>query len=101
MSIGNSILGVNNVTVSNLIHYDSLLQNTTDIITKGNDYFVTKCDRSLLQNGSGFLLQNVTVLLQIASVQSYISLKTLTMSLFLASGFLYTNNCWEKIYYDE
>ena len=43
-----------------MIHYDSLLQNTTDIITK--------CDRSLIQNGLGFLLQNVTVLLQNAIV---------------------------------
>ena len=43
-----------------LIHYDSLLQNATDIITK--------CDRSLLQNVSGFLLQNATVLLQNATV---------------------------------
>ena len=54
MSIGNLILGVSSVTVSYLIHYDSLLQNTTDI--------VTKCDRSLLQNVSGFLLQNATLL---------------------------------------
>ena len=44
MSITNLILGVNSVTVSYLIHCDSLLQNATDIITK--------CDRSLLQNGT-------------------------------------------------
>ena len=43
-----------------LIHYDSLLQNATDIITK--------CDRSLLQNVSGFLLRNTTVLLQNAKL---------------------------------
>ena len=36
-----------------MIHYDSLLQNARDIITK--------CNRSLLQNASGFLLQNATV----------------------------------------
>ena len=47
-SIGNLILGVSRVTVSYLIHYDSLLQNATDIITK--------CDRSLSQNETGFLL---------------------------------------------
>ena len=45
MNIENLILGVNSVTVSYLIHYDSLLQNAT-----------------------GFLLQNVTVLLQNARV---------------------------------
>ena len=63
MNIENLILVVNSVTVSFLIHYDSLLQNATDIITKCNRYFITKCDRSLLQNESGFLLQNATVLL--------------------------------------
>ena len=47
---------------SYLIHYDSLLQNVTDIMTK--------CDRSLLQNMSGFLLQNATVLSQNATVIS-------------------------------
>ena len=68
MSIGNLIWGVNSVTVSYLIHYDSLLQNATDIITKCDSYFITKCDRSLLQNASGFLLQNATVLLQNTTV---------------------------------
>ena len=28
-----------------LIHYDSLLQNATDIITKYDNYFITKCAR--------------------------------------------------------
>ena len=64
MSIGNLHLGVSSVTVSYLIRYDTLLQNATDIITKCDSYFNTKCDRSLLQNTSGFLLQNATVLLQ-------------------------------------
>ena len=31
-------------------------------------YFISKCDRSILQNVSGFLLQNETVLLQNATV---------------------------------
>ena len=44
MSIGNLILGVNRVTVSYLIRYDSLLQNATDIITKWDSYFITRCD---------------------------------------------------------
>ena len=34
MSIRNLRLSVSSVTVSYLIHYDSLLQNATDIITK-------------------------------------------------------------------
>ena len=56
MSIENLILGVNSATSSYLIHYDSLLQNATDIIAKRDSYFITKCDRSLSQNASGFLL---------------------------------------------
>ena len=55
MSIGNLILGVNSVTLSYLIHYDSLLQNATDIIAKCGSYFITNCDRSLLQNTSSFI----------------------------------------------
>ena len=64
MSIRNLIFGVNSVTVSYLIRYDSLLQNATDVITKCDSCFITKCDRSLLQSASGFLLKNATVLLQ-------------------------------------
>ena len=43
-----------------MIHYDTLLQNATDIITK--------CDKNLLKNVSGFLLQNAAVLLQFTTV---------------------------------
>ena len=68
MSIRNLIFGVNRVMVSYLIRYDSLLQNATDVITKSDSYFFTKCDRSLLQNASGFLSQNATALLQNAIV---------------------------------
>ena len=39
-------------------------QNAKDIITKCYSYFITKWERSLLQNVSGFLLQNAIVLLQ-------------------------------------
>ena len=56
MSIGNLILGVNIVTVWYLIRYDILLQNALGVITKWDSYFIIKCDRSLLQNASGFLL---------------------------------------------
>ena len=47
-----------------MIRYDTLLQNAIDIITKCDTYFITKCDKRSLQNASGFLLQNTTVLLQ-------------------------------------
>ena len=55
MSIKNLIFGINSVTVSYLIHYVSLLQNAIDVITKCDSYFVTKCDRSLLQNANIFI----------------------------------------------
>ena len=55
MNIGNLILSVNSVTLSYFIRY-ILLQNATDIITK--------CDKTLFQNASDFLLQNATILLQ-------------------------------------
>ena len=62
MSIRNLILGVNSVTVSCLICYDSLLQNATVIITKYDGHFITKCHKILLQNVSVLLLQNSTVI---------------------------------------
>ena len=55
MSIGNLILRVNRVTVSYLIHYDSLLQNATDIITKWDSYFITKCVRFFIKNCDNFI----------------------------------------------
>ena len=54
ITIANLFLGINSVTVSYFIHCDSLLQNASDIITKCDSYFITKLDRSLLQNTSGF-----------------------------------------------
>ena len=68
MSIRNIIFRVNSVTVSYFIRFDSLLQNATDVIIKCGSYFTIKCDRSLLQNASDFLLQNGTVLLQNATI---------------------------------
>ena len=56
------------LTVSYMVHYDTLLQNMTDIIAKYGNYFITKSNKDLLQNSSGVLLQNVTVLLQNSSV---------------------------------
>ena len=61
MSIRNIILGVNSVTVSYLIRYDSLSQNATDVIIKCGSYFIAKCKRSSLKNVLGFLLKNATV----------------------------------------
>ena len=55
MSIGNLMLVVNGVTVSYLICYDSLLQNTTDVITKCDSYFGTKCDKFITKCVSFFI----------------------------------------------
>ena len=69
------------LTASYFVCYDTLLQNVTDIIRKCDDsYFITKCDKSLMQNVSFFyykmrqfyyktrqLLQRKTILLQIAT----------------------------------
>ena len=52
------------VVVSYLVHYDFLLQNATDIITKCDSYFITKWDKSSLQNVSALFLRNSTVWLQ-------------------------------------
>ena len=54
--------------VSYMVHYDTLLQIATDIITRCDRHFTTKCDQSLLQNVSGFLLQNVTVITCVGTV---------------------------------
>ena len=35
-----------------MIRYGTLLQNAADIITKCDSYFITKCDKSLLQNAT-------------------------------------------------
>ena len=49
MNIGKLILGVNSVTVSYLIRYDSLLQNATDIITKCDRFVITNCDSFIIK----------------------------------------------------
>ena len=82
MTIGNLILGFNSVMVSYLIHYDGFLQNATDI-TKCDSYFITKCDKSLLQNTSGFYYKmqrfccKMQQLLQITRVQLLIKVKSM------------------------
>ena len=54
------------VVISNIIHSGIFLQNTTNTIC--DSYVITKCSKSLLQNISGFLLQNVTVLFPIIRI---------------------------------
>ena len=69
------------VYISYLVHYDTLLQNPRDIITKCDSYFIIKCNESLLQDAPGFFykiaqiyfnfqqfLQNMSILLQKATV---------------------------------
>ena len=50
------------VAVSYLVHYYTLLQNATDVVTKYDSYFITKYEGSLLQNAS-ILLPNPTILM--------------------------------------
>ena len=67
--------------VSYLVHFNSLLQNATDIIVKWDRYFITKCDKSLLQNALVFLLQNTTVLLQMRRfLNQIVKIKNLAQS---------------------
>lgn len=42
-----------------IVHYGTLLQNVTNIITKCDSYFITKCFKGLLQNAT-VLFQNAT-----------------------------------------
>ena len=76
MSIRNLILNINSVTVSYLIHYDSLLQNAIDIITKCDrmrqkfitkciGFFITKCGSFITKCDSYYV---ATILLQSAIV---------------------------------
>ena len=56
------------VLISYLVHYDTLLQNETFIVSKCVTYFIKNWDKTLLQNRSDFLLQNAIVLLQYVTV---------------------------------
>ena len=40
--------------VFSLAHYDNLLQKATDITKKWDSYFISKCNKSLLESASGF-----------------------------------------------
>ena len=68
ISIANLILGLSNVMVWFLICWFlicyGLIFDATGFIIKRDSYFITKGDRSLLQNASGFFLQNATILLE-------------------------------------
>ena len=51
--------------------FDSLwyfIKNATNVIKNFDKYFITKCDESLLQIATDFLLQNAIALLQFAIV---------------------------------
>ena len=61
-------MGVNSVTVSYLIHYDSLLQNATEIYYKMLQVFYYKM-RQLLQIAT-VLLQNATVITKLGVVKN-------------------------------
>ena len=54
---------------SYLVPYGILLQDATSIIMECDSYFITKCDKSLLQNASGFLLQNKTFITKCAGTK--------------------------------
>ena len=74
MSITNLILGVNSVTVSYLIRYDSLLQNATAILLQSATGVYYKMRRVFYYKIRPFcykiqqLLQNATMLLQNATL---------------------------------
>ena len=67
MSIRNLIFGVNSVTVSYLIRYDSLLQNATAILLQNATEVYYKM-RQVFYYKMRQLLQNATILLQNATV---------------------------------
>ena len=68
-------------TIPYLVHYENLLQNVPDVITKCGSCCITKCLKNLFQNMSDFLLQNGTVLLQtemvITKYDSYYEMRRL------------------------
>ena len=47
------------VLVFHLVHFDSLLQNATDIVTKCDSNLIAKCEKQLLQNVTDYFLPNL------------------------------------------
>ena len=103
----NPILGVNSVTVSYLIHCNSLLQILTDIITKCGRQFITKCIKFFITKCDSFitkcdsLLQIAMILLQNATVITkcdicYVTVQTLYVS--RSCGFSYAFASIIKLY---
>ena len=45
------------VVVSYLVHYDTLLQNATDIITKYDSFFITKCGSFIIKCDSYYKIR--------------------------------------------
>ena len=95
------VLYLRRVFFSYLAHYNTLLQNATS-------RFIIKCDKSLLQNASAFLLQNATVLLETTTVitkyadfitgcNSYCKLARLLQNASVQSGIIKNSNWMMKL----
>ena len=75
-----------------LVHYDSLLQNVTDIITKYDSYFITKCVTFFIKKCDSFITKcdsyyklrrfyyKMRRLLQIVTVQYRLNLLILSQN---------------------
>ena len=61
------------VAIQYLVHYDSALQNATDIITKCDSYFITKRDKVYYKMRRFYC--KMRQLLQNASIKSTILIK--------------------------
>ena len=61
--------------ISYLIHYNNLLQNATDVITKRDSYFITKCDEVYFKNRQVFITKRDSV---ITKCDSYYKMRVIT-----------------------
>ena len=73
MSIGNLTFGVNSVTISYLIRYNSLLQKATQnataiLLQNATEVYYKSCQVFFLLQNVTVLLQNATTLLQNTTV---------------------------------
>ena len=66
-----------------MIHNCTLLQDATDIVRKFAIYFITKCDRKIIQNAFGFLLQSATILLQNETVLQNVTVNIKSIEIFI------------------